>query len=277
MVYKKLTTDQITQVEAQAGKEATKLLDECLLAKDSVLFDADGGDASSVANIVDGVDGFPMALKINILPAQAGSGTPAPDNVRKLSGWEGVKLYHSGNDTSAPTEHDIAFPPAAGTVYGGTLEIAKDGSGTLTVNWAYLDGTGWVQYASANGFVSYRRESCPDGTKTSAFSQGEAYASFTDLFVIQDGKVGVQFPRSNLSTAFIRVPEEFNLSNVQLVYPILNPQTYTLTAEQIKSLFGVNNVWVDCGNTQITEYKADIKLYLDAKIAELQALILENA
>jgi len=241
-----------------------------------MLIPAAGGASASVATVTDAANDQPMALKINILPAQAGSGTPAPDNIRAISGWTGAVIRRSGSDTSNPTVYSVTFPTAAGTVYGGTLEIAKDGTGTLTVDWAYLDGTGWVLDESADGFVSYRRNGCPAGTKTQAFDAGEAYASFTDLYVMVAGKVGVQFPRINFFSAFIRVPEGFDLSNVQLVYPTSVPQTYTLTAEQIKSIFGTNNVWADCGSTQITAYYADKTLLITAAEQRIENLTVSS-
>ena len=40
--------------------------------------------------------------------------------------------------------------------------------------------------------------------------------------------------------------------------------------------FGVNNIWTDTGAITECNYPADTKLYIDGKVAELQALILEN-
>lgn len=59
-----------------------------------------------------------------------------------------------------------------------------------------------------------------------------------------------------------------------------NPsQTYQLTASEIsgilKTLYGANNVFSDVGPVSV-DYPADTKLYIDGKLAELQATILEN-
>jgi len=42
--------------------------------------------------------------------------------------------------------------------------------------------------------------------------------------------------------------------------PLATPQTYTLTAQQIKALKGDNNVWTDCGDTLSATYKVDAPL-----------------
>ena len=41
------------------------------------------------------------------------------------------------------------------------------------------------------------------------------------------------------------------MSGVQLVYPLATPVTYDLTADELKSLLGVNNVWSDTGNSTV--------------------------
>lgn len=53
-----------------------------------------------------------------------------------------------------------------------------------------------------------------------------------------------------------------------LVYELATPITYTLAPTKIKSLLGDNNIWADAGDTEVT-YRADTKLYIDKKIAEV--------
>ena len=55
--------------------------------------------------------------------------------------------------------------------------------------------------------------------------------------------------------------------NLQVVYPLINPQTYQLTPQQVNSLLGVNNIWSDVGDVDV-EYRADTKLYIDKKVQE---------
>ena len=50
---------------------------------------------------------------------------------------------------------------------------------------------------------------------------------------------------------------------------------YTIDPVTISTLLGQNNIWADTGDVTVG-YKADTKLYIDKKFAELQALILEN-
>lgn len=54
-----------------------------------------------------------------------------------------------------------------------------------------------------------------------------------------------------------------------------NGTEYQLDPTEIRTLKGVNNVWADTGDVDV-EYIADTKTYIDNKVAELQALVLEN-
>ena len=64
-------------------------------------------------------------------------------------------------------------------------------------------------------------------------------------------------------------------TGAQVVYELATPITYHLTPQEITTLLGQNNIWADTGDMSVT-YRADTKLYIDNKIADLQALVLEN-
>ena len=65
-------------------------------------------------------------------------------------------------------------------------------------------------------------------------------------------------------------------ANAQLVYELATPVVVeNLTVSQIQTLLCVNNIFSDMTSVSV-EYPADTKLYIDKKLAELQALILEN-
>ena len=52
-----------------------------------------------------------------------------------------------------------------------------------------------------------------------------------------------------------------------LCYELATPIEIQLSANQINSLLGANNIWADSGDTEV-EYRADTKLYIAKKIAE---------
>ena len=70
-----------------AGAELTSLLSQ--LEATQIVNEASG----AVASFADGADGVPVRdLVVNIDPVQSGSGDPAPDNVRPITGWTGAKV-----------------------------------------------------------------------------------------------------------------------------------------------------------------------------------------
>ena len=66
-----------------------------------------------------------------------------------------------------------------------------------------------------------------------------------------------------------------NGTPVQVYYDLATPQTYQLTPTEVRTILGGNTIYTDAGAVSV-EYVADTKLYIDNKVAELQALILEN-
>ena len=65
-------------------------------------------------------------------------------------------------------------------------------------------------------------------------------------------------------------------NNVEFTYTLAEPTPIYCEPTEIKSLKGSNNVWADTGDVEDVQYIADTKTYIDNKVAELQALVLEN-
>ena len=176
-----------------------------------------------------------------------------------------------------------------GTVYGGTLTVNDDGTGTVVVdtgyvvltgdsseNWQFVSYTSWPSYGHAyqlniNGVLGsegggsvlsnmYEAKSTYWAENYSAI-----YPQFNNYIVVADPA----FTTIESFKAFL------SNNNLQVAYKISTPTTYTLTSDRLTTLLGTNNVWADAGQVTI-DYRADTALYIDKKLAELQALILEN-
>lgn len=184
---------------------------------------------------------------------------------------------YAGNQIS------ITFPTSAGTVYGGTLDII---SGVLTVNRTskVLDGVATVSdFRSFAGAVGYNDTSTqfPDadyskpilcnqlvtiGPGISQYYGACKYSGTSFYFWFQN----------EAFTSEADAKAKVAAANIQCVYYVLHPATYQLTPQQINTLLGSNNIYSDVGSIADVQYPADTKLYIDGKIAELQALVLEN-
>ena len=76
--------------------------------------------SGSNAHFSDGADNLPMSeLTVGITPSQSGSGDPAPNNIRPISGWTGVTVTHTGKNMFS-TPYDISKPDGYGSNWLGT-------------------------------------------------------------------------------------------------------------------------------------------------------------
>ena len=89
-----------------------------------------------------------------------------------------------------------------------------------------------------------------DGELSSMNSYGEPRVFVKDL------------PKADLSVSAFKTA----MSGVQLVCALATPVTYQLTAQEISTIAGLTNIWADTGDVSV-EYAADLKHYIDTKIA----------
>lgn len=185
-------------------------------------------------------------------------------------------------EAPAVVTYPVTFPTAAGTVYGGTLTLNSDGSGTLTVTknvLATFDGTeNWTVAAGAHPSYIAPRGTIPANAKgmvsnmlimddTQTAVNGHGYVGTTNLVCYIDDA-----STDNLAAWKAKLAE----TPLQVVYTLATPTTYALTVEQVQMLQGDNNIWMDAAGTVQATYYANTALYVEKRIAELQALVLEN-
>lgn len=182
-------------------------------------------------------------------------------------------------------DYNIPFPAEAGTVYGGTLTLNSDGSGELVVDRECIDmgGRTWAYYASDNYFYAIL-----PGRFTNAQSEGKIGLCSAYKF---HGTVASSSVRnmpdkcfmftSNAGQKYVYIKDsaytaasDFSawISGKQIMYPLAEPRTYTLTPAEIRTLLGANNIWADAGPVSV-EYTADTKMYIDSQTRATRSLI----
>lgn len=170
--------------------------------------------------------------------------------------------------------YDISLA-SAGTVYGGTLDAV---SGVLTVDRVAvaMETLTWnrttsyanpIFYATVSGKASdYRKASCSIlrdiGTDTIIAAQGFASRAVDGDFASSNGNKQIYVRLDSATTVQDFVTA---ITGQTFVYPLATPLVYRLSATEIKTLLGVNNIWSDAGDIDI-EYRADTKLYIDKKL-----------
>ena len=188
----------------------------------------------------------------------------------------------------AGAEYQVSWQDEAGTIYGGMLNVV---TGLLTVTKAMVTidgGTGetYLDVTSANAFYVTKDGidllAASDGTSEycSMFKpiQAANTQSMTDGTIARQG-TGTKrlFVKSSVFAGYTKeqLAAYFAQHNFQYVGKLITPLTYQLDHVEVKTLLQLNNIWADTGNVAV-EYTADTKTYIDTRIAELQALILEN-
>lgn len=174
--------------------------------------------------------------------------------------------------------YPITIPTAAGTVYGGTLTVNSDGSGTLTVdmatvdlgtlNWSVVTGNNYATFSCLKELfdAAYSASTpnilCsiykPDANNTVS-PTGDNYIWLNPQKIIRikdTAKVGMT--ANEFKTA---------MAGQTLVYTLATPTTYALSAVQVATMLnGVNNIWTDAAGTLTTEYYASTGLYVEKKV-----------
>ena len=211
--------------------------------------------------------------------------------------WTNIQLeLGSTASTYEPYSGSTAeyeFPQEAGTVYGGELTIHQDGSGELVVERktvTFPDNHTFTLQTNQNrrrfefntsdygllkseltSISSHFKRGRPENAPFGYFYL--AKATSTTYFTFYDGDS--KFASASELETWLQ-DQATNGTPVQVTFELAEPVTYQLTNQQVIALLkGSNNIWADTGDVAV-EYPADTKLYIDGKVAELQALILEN-
>ena len=172
--------------------------------------------------------------------------------------------------------YDITFPAEAGTVYGGTLDVVR---GTLTVDMAMIDlgDANWNSDQNRPGVfyrgVSGRKFASSVIACTEYNVRNISVTTNVDYYISGANSYGggVIFVRDTRYSGNTAAEFRIAVSGVMIVYELATPITYQLTPQQIRTLFGINNIWADTGDTAVT-YPVDTELFVNGKAEAIQTL-----
>lgn len=260
------------------GKEIDKLADE-IDGKAPAVFSTASG---SIASFTDGADDMPMkSCVVSFEPIQEGEGDPSPENVRPITGRTGLTVYHSGSDTSNPTEFAVSWESEAGAVYAGTLDVI---SGKLTVTHEGIVLNGSEDWERVTGNYPYFRlkispydiavpnvsicDRLPRVTITST-SNNQGFNVYYSSASGGGCYIGLRYNDAFSSDDVDSVKTWLSQNNTTVVYQLLEPKEIQLAPQEIRTLLGENNIWSDGGDVTV-EYPTDTKTYIDAKVSPVQ-------
>ena len=226
----------------------------------------------AVISVADGADNVRLdEIRVAILPIQAGSGTPSPRNIRRISGSDSLTLVHVAGEDSHT--YNISFGEDPGTVYSGTYypltgQFLVD---KLLVTKRCVDMNnsevqpGWQD----SGIKDIVGEDVDQTFTGQILNIGTSYSVDTtdgkDLLFLSYDQYGM------------RQTEWKNTEiTVQICVELPNPIEYVLEPVALSTALGNNTYSVSTGKIAYMKYPCDTKKYIDHKIAETQALVLEN-
>ena len=172
-------------------------------------------------------------------------------------------------DTYEPYTGTTTTTSLGRTVYGGTLDVV---TGVLTVDRAMVTYNGsenWrmetgAQYTGSNFYIAK-----PSGTgnEYDVFQSNITNKFTSSMSTAQDGVcISAGYFNCILGNILgINNVADFKTwlssHNMQIVYPLATPQTYTLTGQEIETLVGQNNIWADSGDIVITYHTDTLGIY----------------
>ena len=194
-------------------------------------------------------------------------------NICPITGWIGAEV--NVNDETQTT----AF---GRTVYGGTVDLV---TGELVVDKKCYIVTGSEPIPTEQGVLTGSRnnrlrirklDDCEAGLITSGHISNIGVNSDIRSAQQNSWKLG-DFMYDN-QYVFVIIPSEYTTFETGLAYiaslgvifeyPLAEPQTYTLTPQQIQMLEGTNTVWVDLINEDTTTQIATIELTYKSRAAQ---------
>lgn len=190
-------------------------------------------------------------LRADFSPVQAGSGTPAPDNIRPISGWTG--LTSTVNGSAVP----VSWETEAGTVYGGYVDLV---SGELVAEFISLNTTwGQIRTGYANSDTGLERGNANFTADvvnvTSAAKDGvDSFCNIAQISYHGQDWSPEHYYIVNLKAYFSLPSTLDSATEIQLVTRLATPIHYQLTPQIIRTIRGSNTISSD-GDTMTVTYR----------------------
>ena len=198
-----------------------------------------------------------------------------------------ISINYPSTDHSYHAYSGNTYPFTFGqTVYGGTLDVT---SGVLTIDRVSIDlgdyswskNTDLAWYTSA---ITDFKQVTASGYTHYGSAISDTY-KFTDINLTPIGSFTLYY-HSGYSGYRLFVYDDFTgltanqvkakLDGVNVVYLLASPITVQLSPTEVKSLLGSNNIFADCGDSEVV-YLADPTLYIQKLTGSTEEDMVANA
>ena len=162
-----------------------------------------------------------------------------------------ASTYSAYTGTTIP----IVWQTTAGTVYGGTMTLNRDGSVTVVATHKRVDlgSLSWTKVSNrSRGYATVsdmettgsaeKYDIICDSYKSATWDDNVCAICHFNAIIRISNPAFADMTGTQIGTA---------LDGVYAVYPLATPLTYTLSASVLNSLAGQNNVWADAGDVSV--------------------------
>lgn len=187
--------------------------------------------SGAVASFADGAAMPVKSLVVNIDPVQSGSGDPAPDNVRPISGWTQAKVTRTGKNL---LEKPFSFRPVPVKfsdcffIKAGTYRFSFSSIGTAT-KWRLCV----AEFDASGNALSDNAHKPNPGLGWAASAQAwyggvDTTSKATTLNFIEDCYIRIQFGSGNTSGSMTSVGAQLEVGTTETEYEPYSGTTLTI-------------------------------------------------
>ena len=197
-----------------------------------------------------GVDSDIKSLVANIVPQQSGSGTPSPDNVREISGWESVSVNVAGVNVWDEEWEVGGIDGTTGQNISGNFVRSKNYIGVIPNTDYFIRGTSTIvvcRYDANKQFLGFNNRdnavlTATEDTHYIRFRTGQAYGT------TYNNDISINYPSTD---------HDYHAYNGQTITKDLGRTVYGGTLDVVSGVLTVDRAMVDLGTLNWTKYNVE--------------------
>jgi hypothetical protein len=185
-------------------------------------------------------------LKAEFTPVQEGTGDPSPTNIRPITGWTGVNVYHSGEDTSNPTAYPVTFPAVGKNLLDvSDLQTGVWWNGSILTSYTANKATRKLPIKPNTTYFLKRTSGsqnyCSFFDKDGGFLRQKAFSSNGQSFTTESDEyfIGITLSATDYSTA------QLELGSSSTAYEPYTNTVYGGYVDLVKGVLTATHVLVD--------------------------------
>lgn len=205
--------------------------------------------SGALVSFTDGADMPMVACTAEIVPKQSGTGTPSPDNVRPISGWESVNVFDTGVNVWDEIVEDgrINLTNGQNMAEPGKIRAKNFISVKPSTQYYKLSSLAFwnVYYDENKNFISYGDASAGSVFTTPSNAHYLRFYFETAYGTTYKHDTGINYPSTD---------HDYHAYNGTTTTKPLGRTVYGGTLDELSGALSVNSAAVDMGSISWYEY-----------------------